>query len=160
MIDLENIRNYLKATNMYVILYPQKRHKSSEMLVTSMLQTVNAPLKPGQEFICFVHHSVGYSFKVGIGNSQKHPSKKKGSTGDRVFEYTECVYLLMTEELSQLWLNAAEKFKHLPDQSLVSFEHFSEASSPLRNTPLRTPLGVWVIALLCIALYSAKIKAL
>jgi hypothetical protein len=81
-------------------------------------------LKPEQEFIYFVHHSVGYSFKVGIGNSQKHPSRKKGIAGVRVFEHAEHVYLLMTEELSQLWLNAAEKFKHLPDQSTVSFEQF------------------------------------
>jgi hypothetical protein len=71
---------------------------------------------------------VGYSFKVGIGNSEKHPSRKEGTTGDRVFEYTESVYLLMTEKLSRLWLNAAEKFKHPPDQSLVSFENFTGAS--------------------------------
>jgi hypothetical protein len=45
-----------------------------------------------------------------------------------VFEYTEHVYLLMTEEVSQLYLNAAEKFKHLLDQTLLCFELSLEIS--------------------------------
>jgi hypothetical protein len=64
-----------------------------------MMQTVNAPFKPGQWFIWPVRHSLGYSIEVGIGNSQKPSSRRVSLPRETVFEYTELVYLLTTEEL-------------------------------------------------------------